>query len=138
MISLGAFLPYERYETIELLVYLRMACSCGADGTLLCVPLNTIKSWYPMDILWLIRNKAVNGLGISSNWALNNNRVECSGRARVVLYAYDEWKIRALPAEPLLVRSSSCGAEVSKGSQLENEPRYPEGFANCRMYLEYF
>lgn len=55
----GAFLRCARYRRIERSAYLWMAFGCGGSGALLCVPQDTNKSWYAIDILWPILNMTV-------------------------------------------------------------------------------
>lgn len=59
VLVLGAFLCSVRYGPVERLAFPRMVDGCDGNGVLLRVSLSSVKLWYRMGILWLIRNMEV-------------------------------------------------------------------------------
>lgn len=136
--SLGAFLRCALYWPIERLAYLWMVFGSGGVGALLYVLLNTIKSWYALATLRMIRNMAANpetalvavGRLSGIDWGALENQER-------FLYSYAEEKIMDLPLKRTLVRRSASGAEVVEGVHAEVGPRYSEKIADRGMSMEY-
>lgn len=59
VVTLGAFLRCVRYGPSERLAYSSTIAGCADNGVLLRVSLSTIKSWYKLGLLRLIRDMEV-------------------------------------------------------------------------------
>lgn len=138
VLSLGALLRGARYGPIERLKYFWMIARCEGGGTLLRVPLCTIKSWYAMGICRLLCNIAVNPvLALVATGRLTETDWEAMVAHEWFSYNYKDSKITVLPEKPRLVRRNAAGSEVREVGRPEIRPRYRVEFGHCGMSMQY-
>lgn len=115
-----------------------MVDGCEGNGVLLRVSLSSVKSWYRMGILRLIRN--MEGDPVLAFVAVGRvTEIDWDAFEDQDWFSYDdaEGKVVVLPTKPPMRRLSADGVEVHEGGQPELKPKYHKGFAEHGMSKEF-
>lgn len=138
VMTLSAFLRCVRYGLSELLAYPSMIAGSGDHGFLLRVGLSTMKSWYKLELLRLIRDMEVDSvLAFVAVGRLTKVDWDALGDQEWFPYKYAEGKFVVLPSKLPMVRRNSNGLKVREGGEPEVKPKYRVEFANRGMSIEF-